>query len=239
MSTDDKQLTISSAMAPAMDPALIGLELTKSALATALNASIEPLRRLRRRRHADAFEALAEELRLGNISVEEFTAEDGNVASMLRLLQCAEEGAARRNLRMMAQYIKNQHAAPRVRKDEFQRWAPILASLSDEEIAVLGTMHRCTSVERNANPMDSASYAKKAYDAARNELARRSRPFGTHDLFDATLSGLQRTGLILTVSAFGGVLFKTTTLLDRVATLVEWEKFADEAIAEAVGGAHE
>jgi hypothetical protein len=49
----------------------------------------------------------------------------------------------------------------------------------------------------------------------------------------------QRTGLILTASAFGGVLFKTTTLLDRVATLVEWEKFADEAIAEAAEGARE
>jgi hypothetical protein len=117
-------------------------------------------------------------------------------------------------------------------KDEFQRWAAILASLSREEIVVLGKLHRFTSEALKDHPSDSTARTAQALSSARNALVGNFCLFGADgEAFEATVAGLVRTGLILPISGFGALSYKTTSLFDRLTALIEWEAFADEVIA--------
>lgn len=68
--------------------------------------------------------------------------EDEAAAITYRYMRAAEEGAARINLKLLADVIVGQDAKPGFYANDFLLWADIISSLRHEEIAVLGTMHR-------------------------------------------------------------------------------------------------
>ena len=94
---------------------------------------------VRERRRKEALEILLSEIRKGDFQkVNEFEA----VSIIERYMRDAMEGTARNNLKIMAQVIRGMSASDSLQSSLFLRYASILASLSAEEIQVLGIIAR-------------------------------------------------------------------------------------------------
>ncbi len=94
---------------------------------------------VRERRKSEALEILLSEIRKGKFQkVNEFEA----VSIIERYLRDAMEGTARNNLKLMAQVIRGMSASDSLQASLFFRYASILASLSTDEIQVLGIIAR-------------------------------------------------------------------------------------------------
>lgn len=98
------------------------------------------LERVMRRREEQAREVLLDELRRGRRTEYEAASEDEAAAVLFRYLRAAQEGAARRNLRLMAQVIRGQLESGHLVADEFLYWSETLATLTRQEISFLGLM---------------------------------------------------------------------------------------------------
>lgn len=66
---------------------------------------------------------------------------DEFVQMLLRFNQAVQSGAARQNLRLLAQVIVGLKKKQLFSCDEFQRWARILEDLTRDEILLLGTAY--------------------------------------------------------------------------------------------------
>lgn len=112
-----------------------------------------------RRRAEQARDILFEELSLVNISEAQAASEDDAIAVIVRYLRAAREGAARLNLRLLAKAIAGRLQSGRLVADEFLQYAEALASLSRDEIVLIGTMYNLWSshqMSASANPRAAA-----------------------------------------------------------------------------------
>lgn len=151
---------------------------------------------LLRRRYEEAQEILIDAIRKGAKSTKDIRDDDA-AAIIFRYMRAAEEGAARLNLKLMAQVIVGLVSAPGFYANDFLIWADVLASLRRDEVLILGVMYRCTteigddsSVRTGAFWVDCKKVLKEAYDM-------------DEDTAEAYASALLRTGLI---QLLGGLL---------------------------------
>jgi len=93
---------------------------------------------LNKRAH-EALEILLAEIRQGNF---ENIDQDEAVSIIARYQRAAIEGAAKRNLRMMAKVIRGMAEKQDLTAPSFMKYANILASLTKDEILVLGIMSK-------------------------------------------------------------------------------------------------
>jgi hypothetical protein len=94
------------------------------------------------KRHQVLREVIASEFRQGNFDRAD---EDEIVSICYRLIRDAEEGVAKNNLRLMARVINGMADKDELRAPTFLRYAPILSSLTEEEISILAVMMRFDS----------------------------------------------------------------------------------------------
>jgi hypothetical protein len=99
-----------------------------------------------------ARDILFEELRKANVSDAQAASEDDAIAVVIRYLRAAREGAARLNLRLLAKAIAGKVQSSRLIADEFLQYAEALASLSRDEIIVIGTMYRYWRAHQDLAP---------------------------------------------------------------------------------------
>jgi hypothetical protein len=92
-----------------------------------------------RRRAEQARDILFEELRRASLSEAQAASEDDAIAVIVRYLRAAREGAARLNLRLLAEAIAGKLRSGQLFADEFLQYAETLASLSRDEVVVIGT----------------------------------------------------------------------------------------------------
>jgi hypothetical protein len=158
-----------------------------------------------RRRVEQARDILIEELRHANISDVQAASEDDAIAVIVRYLRAAREGAARLNLLLLARAIVGQLQSGTLVADEFLQYAEALASLSREEIVVIGTMYKLWSTHEasaSANPRAAASLWE--------ETVRELMSGGmSAELVITTAARAQRSGLIYGLSAPTGVMHGT------------------------------
>lgn len=171
---------------------------------------------LLRRRAEAARDILLDEIRRGD---KDLTAQevDAVVAVLLRYGRAAQEGAARLNLRLMAQVIVGQARLGCLYADEFLRYADILASLRREEVLLLGVMQRHWEADGEPEP-------KKA--TARSQADLIPGVFKTHDDFNAAAGAVTRTGLLMAQAAYGVLQFRPTQLLADLCRLAPFETTA-------------
>lgn len=142
---------------------------------------------------------------------------DNFVAITHRYFRAAQEGSARLNLRIMAQVIAGQKIDGRLSADEFLQHAEILASLSVNEIVLLGTFYALYQEILKQGKFDHDAAA----DATKQVLQKLvPRPFESIKEVMATAHAVTRTGLLLPhPGALGGPTFEPTVLLDRLYRL--------------------
>jgi hypothetical protein len=177
-------------------------------------------RYLKRCREA-ARDILMDELRCANISGAQAASEDDAVEVIYRYLSAAQQGAARLNLRLLAKVIVGQFEAGRLVADEFLQFAEVLASLSRDEIIVIGTMYRAwCNVQQQARERPTTVSGIDPWDVAKRELSTK----GWNDdraITAATRS--QRSGLLTSKTVYGGQAFVVSPMLIELGATVDFD----------------
>jgi hypothetical protein len=166
------------------------------------------------KRNKATFDLLLDELakgRDGGVRFDESDAADF-VQMVLRLFDATQKGAARRNLRLLAQVIVGLKRCRAFQFDRFQRWANVVESLTRDEILVLGTAYR---VLRDGVETDFR------WQEIRQRLVPRT--FAEQHELEAVCAALLRTGLVTPVSAFGGLAYRFSDSTKELGELAELE----------------
>lgn len=176
---------------------------------------------------AEARDILMEEVSQGGSPA---MAEDDAVYIIYRYLRAAQEGSARINLRLLAKTITGSGHGGTLSADEFLYYADILSSLRMEEIILLGCITRHIKARVGGGDKDSDKAAWMATQDAEKELV--PSLFATKEDFNACCASILRTGLLSVASGYGGgMLYKGTTLLEKIC---DWASF-EETLAQERG----
>ena len=179
------------------------------------------LSELLHKRLETARDVLLDELRSGDKKLAEASEVDEIVAILERYARAAREGAARLNLRLMAKVIAGQAHRGNLIADEFLYYADILASLRQEEIILIATLHR-QRYSTEVAETDGGARAYKAQTLTRDKLV--PGLFPSEKQFMATLGSTTRTGLVIGSSAIGTMVYQTSPLMDTLETLAPFRE---------------
>jgi hypothetical protein len=174
-----------------------------------LGAAVE---RAIERRNRATLEILLAELQEGERRGVNFDQDDVHeLADMiLRLGAAAAKGAARNNLRLMAQVIVGLKRNRTLEFDRFQKWANVLESLTRDEILVLARAYR---ISRSA-PSDETFWKRLTDDL--------SDQFSNDEIVEL-MAGLIRTGLIIPRSGWSTLVYDAGPSLSELGELAELE----------------
>ena len=184
---------------------------------------------LMRRRTETARQILLSQLASGDANIQDIADIDEAVAMAFEYMSAAHRGAARVNLRLMAQVMQGQiQNSPPLYADNFLRWASLLASLSREEIIAVTAYRKMWirhELERKGQD-PNAGNDKREVDV----LIGPGRVFKDGAEFHRTISALIRTGLVVAASGWGSLVYEPTDLLDELLKLVDVEAALREPV---------
>lgn len=171
-----------------------------------------------RRKRREASDMLITELSHGHhgtIRFEEYDV-DPLIEIVHRFSKAVNDGAARENLRLLAQIIAGLKKNKALEADKFRKWSGILEGLTRDELMLLG---KGIAVQRDLA-------AGGPYE--RNEFWQRLRPMlleggYSQDDISALCGSIGRTGLIIFESAFGGGTYTPTSWLSELGELADFE----------------
>ncbi|MFO1024646.1 MAG: hypothetical protein U1E70_05625 [Acetobacteraceae bacterium] len=169
-----------------------------------------------------------EELRAGEVSLPPSQIDEG-VAILCRYLRAAQEGTARRNLRLMAKVIAGQARLGNLWADEFLHDADMIASLRREEIILLATVHQIWASDW-LKDKEEGEKVGAAFARASTQLS--PSLFRDAEEMEATAASLTRTGLLVSVSLWGPIGYRPTPKLERLVSLAP----LSEVLAQEEGG---
>ena len=164
------------------------------------------------KRNRATFNMLLEELekaRDGGVTFQEDDVHDF-AQMVLRLYDAVSKGTARRNLRLMSQVIVGLKRHRLFEFDNFQRWANVLEMLTRDEILVLGAAYRLMKQE-----------VQDVWTGLQTELV--PHPFKTKIDLEAICAALSRTGLVIPMSAWGGMVYLFNNGVAQLGTLADLE----------------
>jgi len=171
------------------------------------------------RRLAGAREILIDEIKRGDKDVYEAHEVDEVAAITYRYMRAAQEGTARLNLRLMAQVIAGQKSCNALKSDDFLYYADIISALRREEVILLGYMYKFLKEEIAKEGTPTPAYS--AQERAKRELI--PHIFATPEDFTATIGAVMRTGLVIGQSAYGGMVYQVSPLMDKLSKLASFE----------------
>ena len=176
-----------------------------------------------------AREILLDEIALGVRPASDVVNEDEIAAIAYRFYRAAQEGAARLNLRLLAQCAAGKIAAAVLRADEFLHYADILASLKREEVVLLGSairhqkdFEREKAEQAEGSTGEAESNVASIHKRVSDELVS-STMFPTRDHLLTCMGSLQRTGLILLASGYGALVMVPSPRLAEIESLIDVE----------------
>jgi hypothetical protein len=178
----------------------------------------EALKALFRRRAENAREIMLAAISRGDIRFSETDAEE-SVAIVYRYLRAAQEGAARVNLRLLAQVFCGQARLGLIKADEFLYYADVLTPLRRDEILLMGSILRYWN-----EAVEEESTERMRTATVRSQEALIPKVFDDHAEFRAVADGMRRTGFFSTqATAGGGDLLGPSPILMRLARLADFD----------------
>ena len=141
---------------------------------------------------------------------------DPFIEIILRFSKAVSEGAARDNLRLLAQVIVGQKKNKALDGDQFRRWCGVLEHLTRDELLLLGIGYAISKEQR------SSQSDEKAENTFWQELDKRMQAGGYEaPEIVAIAASVSRTGLFVPVSAWGGMIFVPSPWLNKLAGLCD------------------
>jgi len=175
----------------------------------------------------DRLAAGAETLRRRMASGKPWRFRESEVASLtFDFLRAAEDGAAKVNLGVMADLIANGISEDGFTEEAVRHLMKTVAGLSYEEMRVLAAFIRAVrglQPPEGGEPIDAFRQTSEVWGATWRQLAKAGDSGPTNEVF-ARAGALQRTGLVVAHSAFGGMVYGPTPLLmelERLSALSE------------------
>ncbi|WP_369050215.1 hypothetical protein [Burkholderia gladioli] len=184
----------------------------------------ELLDRLLKKRREEARNIMLDALRRGSISLNGADLEE-SVPVLFRFIRAAEEGSARRNLRLLAEVFAGQARHKAIAADEFLYYADILSPLRREEIQFLGSLYRIW-MEVSADLEDVSKVRVELSKRLKSELIPELMADDAE--FFAIAASASRTGLVSRFSGWGGEFLQPSPLLVRLAQMVDLEAAAKQ-----------
>lgn len=173
-----------------------------------------------KKRLEQARNILLEEIRAGEKDALEAIEIDEVVAIVYRYMRAAQEGTAHVNLRLLAQVIAGQKKLTSLKADEFLYYADLIASLRREEIILLGCMQK--HFQEPQHVMGSSQAAYEPQKLAQLELIPST--FKTEDDFNSCITALNRTGLVIGTSSYGGMMmYRLSPLMAELSKLASFQ----------------
>ncbi len=142
----------------------------------------------RRKQLTKARQEIETALKNQHLTLDDVADRDELAGPLLRYFKAADDGIAERNIRLLAQVIAF-HAVRPMEASTLDDLLRILATLTRDEIVVIGTLHRLKDEEKGEE-------LKQAIE----ELVPDTFPTAQH--VRAVAARAQRSGLLLSVSAF-------------------------------------
>ena len=170
---------------------------------------------------------LVEEIQQGDFSR---LGDDDKVSLLHRYAQAAMNGAARINLRLLAKAInslaQNEKLASPIYANEFNRYATVLETLSDEEIQLLANLYILK--KENEGYIKQNREAEPGINADPYTKLITSLEFTDPDgisVIQATAGALLRTGLIYQKDiGYGGkISYCLSPFFDKIISLVDFQ----------------
>lgn len=183
------------------------------------------LNALLQKRTSAARELLLAEIQRGDVTLAGAEVEEV-VAILYRFLRSAQEGAARRNLRLLAQVIAGQAKRAAISADEFLYYANLLEPLRRDEIVFFGTLIRHWTSPSLVS-QSSENRCLEAMAATKRDLIPSIVPSDAD--FAALVGSLTRTGFLTTHPAWDSPMYEPSPLLERVVRMVDFEAAANDA----------
>jgi|CXWL01.1.fsa_nt_gi hypothetical protein len=206
-----------------MEPtSVVLIELAKKAAELVIP---EAMRGFLGKRRRAAFDILMEELRTAKVNPEEAAARDEVAAMFVKFYQAMSQGAAFRNLRVIAKVLAHKAADATERSDDFIMWADAIGGLLHEEAVLLAALHRHYEQARIMKNNVANKVHNQAMLTLQTELVGAGKVFLTKDAFEATGTALARTGFVILVAGGGMMTFAPSprlAWLAQLATLDDW-----------------
>jgi hypothetical protein len=181
----------------------------------------EAVRKVMENRVASAKEILQDELARAEIGIADAADRDEAAAMVFDYAEAARQGAARRNLRLLAQIMAGALVTPPIYASEFLRWSRMLADLTREELIVLAEWYAAFQHPTAKNNLASI------FPAVRGKLLVK-RIISEDEELTSILQALGRTGLIVQKSAVGTDIYFTTPRLEHLMRMVRMEEILAE-----------
>lgn len=145
--------------------------------------------------------------------------DDKAAAAIWRYQRAMMEGAARRNLELLAEALVNFAADPEFVPNDFLRHADALASLSREEVLVVASFMRARRLLG-----DQASVPQLWEEAI---AAGKRYGFRDEADFEAHAAPLARTGWLVPDSGFSFFGYRVGPAFSTIERIVDWDDAAD------------
>lgn len=175
-----------------------------------------------------AFDIVLEELRLANVDADEAATRSDVAAMFVKFYQAMSQGAAFKNLRVIAKILAHKASDPGERADDFIMWADAIGGLLHEEAVLLAALHRHYEKARITKNNVTDKVHNQAMLTLQGELVGPKKTFETNDAFEATGTALARTGFVILVSGWGGMMsFSPSPRLHRLAQLASLDEWAE------------
>lgn len=177
------------------------------------------------RKRREATEILIRELRQGVDGEIDFGDDiDPMIEMVHRFARAVDDGAARLNLRLLAQIIAGMKRRKAVDPDAFRRWSGIIALCSRDELIVIGKAIALSKIEE---PEPGEETFFKRLESSLLEAGYQQGEI------DSLLTSVSRTGLLSPASGWGCLVYSPSPWLAELAVLADFETLAEAEQAEA------
>lgn len=133
-----------------------------------------------------------------------------------RFSKAVDDGAARENLRLLAQIIAGLKKYKALDSDRFRKWCAILEQLTRDELLVIGKAIVARREIANSETDVANDFCQRLFFAL--EQAGYSK-----EEVGALLTTVSRTGLVVPQSAYDGMVYMPTPWLDELGRLADLE----------------
>jgi hypothetical protein len=175
------------------------------------------------RKQREAAEILIEEIKKRAIEPVDFAESDIDplIEIIYRFGKAVADGAARENLRLLAQIIAGLKSKKALEPDKFRKWCNILEQLTRDELMVIG---KAVAIRRKI-----VAAGPGAQNDFWQQFSAQLEASGYKNVIFPLCASVSRTGLLLPVSALAGVVYTWSPWLEELGELVDIEAMAAAA----------
>lgn len=194
----------------------------------ALNVAIRSeVQKFFRKRSEETTRLIIEALRTANVQPQDVEKEEGIAGMCVATYMAMAQGAAFRNLAVIAKVLAHKAADPNDKPDDFMAWVDAIAGLRHEEAVLLATLHQMTEAAKNSSERAPDKQHAIAVGETKRRLVGPSKLIKSEDEFQAMCGALTRTGFVILVSGYGSLTAAPAPRLAELAKMANLQAWAD------------